>query len=118
MTDKPSDTDKITIQKIIGYCNQIEHMRNKFGDTFEDYISDLVFQFSSSMFILQIGELATQISEDFKNQHSEIDWNQIKSFCNIHDKDYENMRFDVIWEILTEDIPALKKSLQTILEVM
>lgn len=66
--------------------------------------------------IIQIGELTTRLTESFKNQHSEIAWNAIKAMRNIHAHDYESVRFEVMWEILTKDIPDLKKSLQEILE--
>ena len=118
MRKKPRDTDKITIQKMIGYCNDIERMIKRFGNTFEDYMSDVDFQYSGGMCIIQIGELTTRLTEDFKNQHSEISWNAIKAMRNIHAHDYEGVDFARMWDTLTEDIPTLKKSLQAILEVM
>lgn len=118
MRKKSRDTDKIVIQKIISYCDSIERMKNRFGNTFEDYISDIDFQFSSSMCILQIGELTTRLTEGFKVKHYEVAWNQIKALRNIHAHEYEKVDFNYMWQILTEDIPALKKSLQAILEVM
>ena len=81
-------------------------------------MSDVDFQYSGGMCIIQIGELTTRLTEDFKNQHSEIDWNSLKKASNEHLHDYENVKLDVDWQILTEDIPTLKKSLQAILEVM
>lgn len=118
MRKKPRDNDKIVIQKMLDYCDKIEILINRFGNTFEDYISDVIFQFSNSMLISKIGELATQISEDFKNQHSEIAWIQIESLRNIHAHNYNGVDFGIMWQTLNEDIPALKKSLQAILEVM
>ena len=118
MRKKSPDIDKITIQKMIGYCNDIERMIKRFGNTFEDYMSDVDFQYSSGMCIIQIGKLTTRLTENFKKQHSEIAWNAIKAMRNIHAHDYEGVDFARIWDTLTEDIPELKKSLQEILEVM
>ena len=115
---KPRDNDKIVIQKIIKYCNDIEKLLQMFGNTFEDFNSNFAFQYACGMCIIQIGELTTRLSEDFKNQHSEIEWNQIKALRNIHAHDYESVKFKITWNTLTKDIPALKKSLQAILEVM
>ena len=112
------DTDKIVIQKMVGYCDSIESIITKFGNTFEAFDSDFSFQMACSACIIQIGELTTRLTEDFKTQHSEIAWNAIKAMRNIHAHDYESVRFDVMWKTLTEDIPALKKSLQKILEVI
>ncbi len=118
MRKKPRDTDKIVIQKMIEYCNKIEILKNRFGTEFEKYVADFAFQMSCDMCILQIGELTTRLTEDFKNQHSEIAWNQIKALRNIHVHEYEKVDYELMWEILTKNIPELKQSLQAILEVM
>lgn len=118
MRKKPRDTNKIVIQKMIEYCNKIEILKNRFGNEFEKYADDFAFQMSSDMCILQIGELTTRLTEEFKTQHSEIAWNKIKALRNIHAHEYEKVNLNRMWEILTEDIPELKKSLQAILEVI
>lgn len=110
--------NKVILQKIIGYCNDIEKFMNRFGNNFENFISDRAFQMSCGMCIIQIGELTTRLSEDFKEKISEIEWNKIKGLRNIFAHDYESVKFEVLWEILTEDIPALKESLQKIFEQM
>ena len=118
MKKKSRDTDKIVIQKMLEYCNKIEILKNRFGAEFEKYAADFAFQMSCDMCILQIGELTTRLTEDFKNQHSEIAWNQIKALRNIHAHEYEKVNYEYMWNTLTEEIPELKKSLQAILEVM
>mgnify|MGYP002854933071 CR=1 FL=1 len=115
MRDKKR-VNRITIQKMIDYCDRVEILIDRFGGTLEKFESDFAFQMSCGMCILQIGELTTRLTEEFKAQHSEIPWNKIKATRNIHVHDYDSVRFDLIWEILTEDIPALKKSLEEILE--
>ena len=106
------DADRLIIQKMIGYCNSIARMRNRFGDTFENYTSDEDFQMSSSMCILQIGELTTRLTDEFKAQHSDIPWREIKALRNIHAQEVD---FEEMWKILTEDIPELKEKLEQIL---
>ncbi len=115
---KSRDTDKIVIQKMIEYCNKIEILKSRFGMEFEKYIADFAFQMSCDMCILQIGELTTRLTQEFKNQHSDIDWKDIKNLRNIHAHEYEKVNYEYMWNTLTEDIPALKKSLQAILEVI
>ena len=118
MKKKPRNTNKIVIQKIIKYCTDIEKLQQMFGNSFEDFDSNFAFQYACGMCIIQIGELTTRLTENFKTQHSEIAWNQIKALRNIHAHDYESVKFKITWNTLTKDIPALKKSLQAILEVM
>ena len=37
MRKKPRDSDKIVIQKMVSYCESIERMKNRFGNTLEIY---------------------------------------------------------------------------------
>ena len=112
---KPRDVNRIVIQKMIGYCNDIESFINEFNGSLEVYQSKLSFRYSCDMCIFQIGELTTRLSEDFKAQHSEIPWRKIKGLRNLHVHDYESIRFDLMWEIFTKDIPELKAQLEKIL---
>ena len=114
MKDKKR-VDRFVVEKIIHYCKDIESLIQRFGSTLEKFISDAAFQYSCVMCIIQIGELTTRLSEDFKIQHSDIAWKEIKGLRNIHSHDYESLDFEEIWSILNEDIPDLKNKLQKIL---
>ena len=117
MRDK-NRVNKTVVKKIIGYCDDIENLQKMFGNRFEDFEKNFAFQYAFGMCIIQIGELTTRLTEDFKEKNSEIEWNQIKGLRNIYAHDYESVKFEVLWEILTEDIPDLKEKLQKILEQM
>ena len=67
------------------------------------------------MCILQIGELTTRLSEDFKENHSEIAWRKIKGLRNIHVHEYEKVDCEEMLKILQNDIPDLKEKLEKIL---
>ena len=107
--------DRIIVQKVLDYCNKTKKFVDRFGNTFEDYCKDEAFQFSCSTCIIQIGELTTRLSDDFKAQHSEIPWHKIKGLRNLHVHEYEKVKPDKMWEIITGDIPALKNWLEQIL---
>ena len=46
------------IQKIISYCEQVEHSHTIFGKTYEVFAENVTYQNACCMCILQIGELA------------------------------------------------------------
>jgi uncharacterized protein with HEPN domain len=117
MRDKKR-VDRVVVEKIVHYCNDIESLIKRFGSTLEKFISDSAFQYSCGMCIIQIGELTTRLSEDFKNKHADIAWKEIKGLRNIHAHDYESLDFEEIWNILNEEIPNLKNKLQKILVEM
>ena len=113
MKDK-NRVEKIILQKIIGYCDDIENLQKMFGNCFEDFEKNFAFQYACGMCIIQIGELTTRLDEDFKEKNLEIEWNQIKGLRNIFAHDYDSVNLEILWEILTEDIPKLKRQLKKI----
>lgn len=109
------NVNRIVIQKMLDYCKEIENFRGRFNATCEVYSSDSVFRLACDMCILQIGELTTRLSEDFKAQHSEIPWHEIKGLHEIIVHEYERVDLNYMWKTLTEDIPELKAQLEKIL---
>ena len=114
MRDK-NRVNKVVLQKMIDYCSDIEENFSKFANSAEKYVEEKFFRYACDMCILQIGELTTRLSEDFKNNHSEIEWNKIKGLRNIHVHEYEKIDFEEMLKILQTDIPDLKEKLQKIL---
>lgn len=114
MRDK-NRVNKTVLKKIINYCNDIENLIERFGNSFENFEKDFAFQYSCGMCIIQIGELTTRLTDDFKEKYSSIEWQRIKGLRNIYAHEYESIRFEILWEVFTEDIPELKEKLQKIL---
>lgn len=112
---KPHDVNRIVIQKIIGYCNDIEFTLNRFGKSFDSYVSDINCRYSCDMCVLQIGELTKRLTDDFKTEHPEIIWREIKGVRNIYVHEYEKVDFEKAWTTLTQGIPELKAQLEQIL---
>ena len=115
MQDK-ARVEKIVLKKIIDYCEQIENLVQTFGGTFEKFSENPAFQLASSACVIQIGELTTRLSKEFKEEHPDIEWRGIKAYRNIHVHDYENLNIEKAWEVLVDDIPELKAKLQILLE--
>lgn len=111
-----SRVNKIIMQKVIEYCEQIEDILQEFGLTFEAFDSNKSVQLSVGMCIVQIGELTTRLSDEFKTNHSDIPWRKIKDIRNIYVHDYDNVKPEKVWVTLMEDIPELKAQLEKILE--
>lgn len=110
--------NKVIIQKIIGYCNDVEELKNIFGNTFEEFQSKFAFQYSCGMCIMQIGELISRLPENFKEKHSEVAWIKIKGLRNVYAHDYESINLEKVWKIFNENIPELKENLTQILSEM
>jgi len=64
------------------------------------------------MNVLQIGEQARNLDDDFCEQHNDIPWHDIKSVRNRIVHGYDDIDMSIIWHIVTEDLPDLKRKLE------
>ena len=104
-----SSKDLIIIERIENYCSQIEETVNRFGNSFDIYKEDFVYQNACAMCIIQIGELAKNLSENFKSTYNGVPWKNIKDMRNIFAHNYGNMSVLSTWETVIDDIPILNK---------
>jgi uncharacterized protein with HEPN domain len=61
-----------------------------------------------------VGEAAARVSEEERARHPGIRWAAIVGLRNRLIHGYDSVDMDVLWRILTDDVPALVASLQTI----
>ncbi len=61
-----------------------------------------------------VGEAATRVSMSRRKHHSEIPWLQIIGLRNRLIHGYDVIDFDILWQILTVDLPALIAMLEKI----
>ena len=76
--------------------------------------SEYTMRNALAMPLQQIGELATHVTDEFIDAHSEIPWKQINGMRTWFAHQYWDMSFDKIWVTLTEDVPDLKMKLERI----
>jgi len=62
-----------------------------------------------------IGEASRNVSEDLRDAHPQIPWRQIAAFRNFVIHVYWDIKLERIWEIVENDLPALKPQLETLL---
>ena len=61
-----------------------------------------------------IGEAAGRLPEDFVDRNSEIEWAKIVGLRNRIVHDYFGVDLLIIWQILKNDLPAFKESIERI----
>ncbi len=106
------ESDKQALEWIITYCNRIEEHVSIFGDDEELYKTNKQFQDACSLVIIQIGEQVGRLSDEFKKEHNNIPWRDIKDMRNIHAHDYQRVMFDIAWETIKYDLPQLKSYIE------
>jgi uncharacterized protein with HEPN domain len=90
------------------YCNDIAEFIKRFGSNYQSLAADSAYFHSVSMCLLQIGELANGLSEDFRESTAErIPWNAVRGMRNWIAHAYNDVDKEKIWATITEDIPLL-----------
>ena len=97
------------IAHIRDYCVEIEKTIERYGKSFEVFNQDADYQRSVSFSIMQIGELSSKLTVEYRNATaSRIQWGPVKGMRNLVAHDYANVSQDIIWETAITDIPVLK----------
>ena len=103
-----SERDVEILNNILKYCKQIDEANQQFNSNRDSFEENSVYRNSVAMCVLQIGELAKHLSEEFKTQTvAEIPWHQIQGLCNVVAHEYGKIDTESLWETIYDDIPRL-----------
>lgn len=107
--------NRVILQKLCGYCDKLtDYCRDCTYDTFRQdtkLVEACVFNLS------QMGELCRLADGDFAKSHPEVPWAAMYGLRNRIVHDYEGVNLSLVWEIISEDIPALRDTLQGLLSL-
>ena len=95
------------LMHIRDYCEEINHTIDTFGRDYEIFVSNSIYQNAVALCVLQIGELTTHFTDDFKETYNKMPWNQIKALRNVVAHNYGKIDKETLWETLLGDIPDL-----------
>ena|SRR5215208_4610267 len=59
-----------------------------------------------------LGEAARQMPADFASHHPEVPWRQIAGLRNRIVHDYFGLDLEMIWQVVSHDLPPLRKLLE------
>lgn len=111
-------SNKSILEHILSYCNEIQTTILRFGDNLDIFINDIDYRKSVSLSILQIGELAGRLSDEYRQSTTEMPWREIRGLRNIVAHSYGEVDFEMIFSIAHEDIDHLKSFCERELEHM
>ena len=104
------------LEHIVRYCREIGDARNHFGDTLESLKANAIYRNAVAMCIIQIGELTTHLSNDFKEAYDKVPWQKIKGMRNIAAHHYGKFDANIMFQTMTERIPELLDYCEKILQ--
>ncbi len=84
------------------------------GMSYEDFLNDRMVQAAVLQRITMMGEAAKRLSEEFRSSHREIEWKQIAGMRDRCVHGYDNIKLEIVWEVVSVDAPAIEQYLKTI----
>lgn len=85
------------------------------GKTRESLDEDRVLNLAFVRLLEIIGEAANRIPREKQNCYPDIPWSQIVSLRNRLIHGYDAVDFDILWQIISIDLPRLTTSLEKII---
>jgi len=83
--------------------------------SFEAFLDDEKTQDAIMFNIIILGEAANRIGQEFQEEHPEIPWSSIIGTRNVIVHGYDQIKLQIVWDILTKDLPSLKNKLLSII---
>ncbi|AET65691.1 HepT-like ribonuclease domain-containing protein [Methanothrix harundinacea] len=105
--------DRRRLLDIAEAIERIEKYASKGREAFED---DELIQNWILHHLQVIGEAARAISEELKDEHDEMPWQQIVGMRHILVHRYFEVDIDLIWSVVEDDVPVLKQQIDLILK--
>ncbi|MDR3364968.1 MAG: DUF86 domain-containing protein [Clostridiales Family XIII bacterium] len=103
-----NDRNITILKKIAKYCDRINAAKERFGASLEALSNDEIYMNATAMCILQIGELTTHLSVEFRKQYNAMPWQQIKDMRNIAAHHYGEFSAARLWATMETEIDPLR----------
>lgn len=97
--------NEVVVSKIAGYTDKI--LKYCSGVSYDQFVGDSMLVEACVFNLSQMGELANKVDPDYAASHMYGLRNRI-----VHD--YDGVNLALIWQIVSEDLPDLKRTLAKI----
>jgi uncharacterized protein with HEPN domain len=82
---------------------------------FEEFIKNEVLKRACARSLEIIGEAVKNLSNDFKKSHKGIEWKKIAGLRDKMIHDYFGVNWDIVWDVIKNQIPRLKGQVHSML---
>ncbi len=104
--------DRERLQDILDAVERIEKYSLQGEDSFR---REELIQSWMTRNIQVIGEAARSLSHDVRDQNPQIPWSKIIGMRHVLVHDYFDIDLDIVWQVVSHDLPALKPLIRSIL---
>lgn len=101
--------DKGRLQDMLEYASNALQFIN--GIAYEDFIADRMCFFAVMKNVEIVGEAAFMLTNDFREQHTELPWEQIIGMRHVLVHGYAQISDLKLWRTATKDLPTLRQTI-------
>lgn len=109
----PRRDSRITLLQMRDHASEALEMVQ--GRVRADLDSDRMLNLALVRLLEILGEAANRIPPEERSAHPQIPWPQLVGLRNRLIHEYDNVDFDILWQILTKDLPPLVRALEGLL---
>ncbi len=102
------------MQDILEACRRVE--RYIFGLTYNDFLVDEKTQDAVVRNLEIIGEAAKNLPSELRKSHPSVPWRDMARMRDRLIHHYFGVNLDVIWEIITSDLPDVTPQIEGIIQ--
>ncbi|MEK7648607.1 MAG: DUF86 domain-containing protein [Patescibacteria group bacterium] len=106
--------NKVYLDDILECINQIEAYTA--ATSFEEFKSDIKTQDAVLRRLEIIGEAVKNLNNEFRMAYPAIPWKKIAGMRDVLIHEYAGIMIERVWNTLQENIPNLKKDIQSLLQ--
>ncbi len=102
--------DKSRLEHILQAIERINRFTK--GKTFDDFVLDDMMYYAVVKNIEILGEASNMLTEEFRISHPNTPWKQVNGMRSYIVHEYFQVDNTVIWNVITTDLPVLKKQIE------
>ncbi len=114
MKGKPGDRQRLL--HILEAINEIQAYTT--NTDLKTFLANSMMRFACVKQIEIIGEAANYITTETKEEFSDLEWGQIIGMRHILVHEYFGMDFDLIWQVVINDLPVLKAKILAVINTL
>ena len=86
------------------------------GYDLQGFLDSEVLKRAVSMTLINLGELVTRLTDEFKQQNPAVPWRDVTRLRNVAAHGYDALDMEKIWQTVIEDVPPFLTQLGEILQ--
>ena len=109
-------SDEQRIEKILKYALKLQDYIVEDGVTEDKLLTEEKLQWLVTTPLYNIGEHSYNLSKEFKDSHTYIEWDNISALRHRLVHDYEGINWKIVSDVILKDLPVLTKQLQELVK--